>query len=579
MPKRRKKRRKSKMLNLKNMKIKKRLSTAFTLILGIASIAAIAGCIAMLVLSNRYSYTLTYFAFPQGTIGKAMTAFSEARSSLRAAIGYDEEEDIQTVVKVHDEQKALFESYMKEIKDTIVSDEGNNAYNQILAHLEDYWEMDAKILSIGTTTDREKCKEAQDLALNQLTPLYSQTYSDLTNLLDINISKGDNMEKTLRGLETFLIIFIVSIIVISFFISMKLGNYIASGIEKPLHALALRLKTFAQGNLEDPFPDSKTNDEISEMTKEAKGMADNLGMIIKDSGEVLSKMAEGNYTASTKIKERYVGAFASLNAAMEKVNQQMNETLHQIDDASNLVSSGSGNLASAAQSMAEGATDQAGAVEELQATFTNIAEGVHKTAQSVEDTYHHAQKYADEADQSRTEMQAMVDAMSRINETSQKIGNIISEIEDIASQTNLLSLNAAIEAARAGDAGRGFAVVAEQVRNLAEQSAKSAIDTRQLIEGSLHEVEEGNKAAERVASSLEEVISGIKQIAEASKGLSDISSSQAEAMEQAELGINQISEVVQSNSATAQECSATSQELSAQATSMSKLVSEFVLKK
>ena len=97
----------------------------------------------------------------------------------------------------------------------------------------------------------------------------------------------------------------------------------------------------------------------------------------------------------------------------------------------------------------------------------------------------------------------MVDAMTRINETSKNIENIISEIEDIASQTNLLSLNASIEAARAGEAGRGFAVVADQIRQLAEQSTKSAVDTRELIEGSLEEIAEGNKAAgNRIQSSV-----------------------------------------------------------------------------
>ena len=172
----------------------------------------------------------------------------------------------------------------------------------------------------------------------------------------------------------------------------------------------------------------------------------------------------------------------------------------------------------------------------------------------------------------------MVSAMERINETSQKIENIISEIEDIASQTNLLSLNAAIEAARAGEAGKGFAVVADQIRKLAEQSAQSAVDTRQLIEGSLSEITEGNKAAERAAASIEEVVQGVKMIADASKELSVISGEQAQAMEQAEAGISQISEVVQSNSATAEESSATSQELSAQALSMNELVGRFILK-
>ncbi len=166
----------------------------------------------------------------------------------------------------------------------------------------------------------------------------------------------------------------------------------------------------------------------------------------------------------------------------------------------------------------------------------------------------------------------------RINETSQNIGNIISEIEDIASQTNLLSLNASIEAARAGDAGRGFAVVADQIRKLAEQSTQSAVDTRQLIEGSLAEVEEGNRAAQRASQSIELIISGIKEIAQSSQELSEISKEQSSAMLQVEQGINQISEVVQSNSATAEETSATSQELSAQAATMNDLVSRFTLK-
>ena len=162
-----------------------------------------------------------------------------------------------------------------------------------------------------------------------------------------------------------------------------------------------------------------------------------------------------------------------------------------------------------------------------------------------------AKQYAGEADQSKNQMQSMIDTMSRINESSNKIGNIITDIENIASQTNLLSLNASIEAARAGEAGRGFAVVAEQIRQLAEQSTQSAVDTRELIEASLKEIEEGNQAVERVSTSLEEVIDGIKQIAETSKRLSDNSKDQAEAMKQAEEGVNQISEVVQSNSATA----------------------------
>ena len=168
--------------------------------------------------------------------------------------------------------------------------------------------------------------------------------------------------------------------------------------------------------------------------------------------------------------------------------------------------------------------------------------------------------------------------MQRISESSMKIENIISELEDIASQTNLLSLNASIEAARAGEAGKGFAVVADQIRKLAEQSAASAVSTRELIEGSIHDVEEGNKAVALVSETLDEVIKGINAIADTSKSLSENSQSQATAMEQAEQGVNQISEVVQSNSAMAQETSATSEELSAQAETLDNLVRQFTLR-
>ncbi len=132
---------------------------------------------------------------------------------------------------------------------------------------------------------------------------------------------------------------------------------------------------------------------------------------------------------------------------------------------------------------------------------------------------------------------------------------------------------------RVGESGRGFAVVADQIRVLANQSAKAAVDTRELIEGSIREVTEGNRAAENAASAIGSVVDGIKQIADFSKNLKTMVEDQADAMRQAEQGINQISEVVQSNAATAQEASATSQELSAQATILNGLIGQFSLKK
>ena len=192
--------------------------------------------------------------------------------------------------------------------------------------------------------------------------------------------------------------------------------------------------------------DPKFGDKFLEMAETAASMSHSMKLIIEDIDYCLAKMADGNYAITSKHPDKYVGEYAGIIAALRQMNHQMNDTLRKINDASGQVSAGSGNLAEAAQSLAEGATDQSASVQELQATIANIAEGVAKTSQNTEASYQQASKYAEEADTSRGEMESMMNAMNRINETSQNIGNIISEIEDIASQTNLLSLNASIEA-------------------------------------------------------------------------------------------------------------------------------------
>ena len=561
-----------------DLKIREKLSKSYMQVIFIASISAIVGIGALLIMTRMYNNALTNYGFSQGDIGKAMTAFADARSDLRGAIGYDEEGIIKGLKEDYYVKQDSFNTYLAEIEKSTVIKAGRDAYNQILADLDGYWELSDELIELGATTDEASSKEAQDRAVKELKTMYEAVYNDLKDLMIVNVQKGDQLELILTVMEIIAVIIMIAVIILSILSGRRYGNQIADGIAKPLQQMSERLKTFAEGDLDSEFPEHDAKDEVAEMIETARQMADNLNVIISDSGKLLNEMADGNFAIATEHEERYTGKFNDLLVGLRNMNRKVDESLRQVEETAEQVSLGSGNMAEAAQSLAEGATEQAGAVEELQATIADITANVEHTAENLQKSHADARKYADDADHSREQMHAMVEAMQRISESSMKIENIISELEDIASQTNLLSLNASIEAARAGEAGKGFAVVADQIRKLAEQSAASAVSTRELIEGSIHDVEEGNKAVALVSETLDEVIKGINDIADTSKSLSENSQSQATAMEQAEQGVNQISEVVQSNSAMAQETSATSEELSAQAETLDNLVRQFTLR-
>lgn len=557
-----------------NLKIRNRLGKAFRIIVTTCSIAAVLGVVMLIVTMTLYKNALNNYGFSQGDIGKALVAFTDTRSATRAIVGYDDDSLISQMSDTHDERKATFEQYWEIVDEVTTTSKEQEIYDSIDAKLEDYWTTEQKAIDTGKTTDPGQSAKAQNIMIDEVAPLYDEIYSGMRDLMNTKVTEGDHLADTLSVVSLIFIIIIAVIIIVSILVSSKMGASIAKGISKPLVALENRLSTFAQGNLHDPFPEVKSNDEVASIAATSTKMAETLNAVITDVGVLMEGMANGDYTIQSEHSDKYVGDFEQLLTAMRDA---MVHTIQMIGEASSQVSAGSMNLAESSQSMAEGATEQAGAVQQLQATITDITSNIEQSADQAQIAYDQAKQYAAEAEDSSAEMKAMVDAMARIDETSKKIGNIISEIEDIASQTNLLSLNASIEAARAGEAGRGFAVVADQIRQLAEQTTKSAVDTRDLIEGALQEIAEGNTAADHAAESIGNVVNGIQQIAESSKHISDVAKTQANAMDQAEQGVNQISEVVQSNSASAEETSATSQELSAQATSLDELVGKFIL--
>ncbi len=369
----------------------------------------------------------------------------------------------------------------------------------------------------------------------------------------------------------------VAVIVISIFVSSVVALRLAGSISNPMKACAERMRLLVGGDLESPVPQVDSEDETGMLARSTGELVEGLSTIINDISYLLGEMAHQNLDIQSKNREAYVGSFQNILLSMRNMKVELSDIMRQINQSADQVSTASSHISDSAQTMSQGAVEQASSVEELAARIAEISDQAKGTAQGALEARNQTHLAGQEVSACNQQMQELMEAMGRIQHSSDEIGKIIKTIEDIAFQTNILALNAAVEAARAGSAGKGFAVVADEVRNLASKSAEASKSTSALIEHSSQAVNRGTDIARHTAETLMEVVNSMDSVVSSIDRIATVSNEQSYAVAQVTEGINQISGVVQSNSATAEESAAASEQLSAEAVGLKKLVDKFTL--
>lgn len=557
---------------MKNLRTKTKLYVLAAFILGCSMLVGLTGIGAALVLgdsidtiSNKWMAAAIVAEELNGLTSDYRMKQYAHMTSTTVEQEKSFEAELNTITESIGKMETSFEALIGEEKELF------DIFNQAKTFWGAYVEECSTLLELSSAHETEA---AAELMLGEAKAYYDKFQNQMNELIiDTQEASGAAIQSA-NATAAGTIVLILAVVILAIVGGITVARSVIVAIVQPLDETQKALDAVAKGNLSVVMT-YESADEFGDLARSVNLFIEELSVIIKDAGRLLNEMAQGNFNIKTHAMDKYVGDYEQLLLSMRSIRDRLGASMSNISESSNQVLAASEQLAMQAQALAEGATEQAGAVQELLATVDESANKAKQGSGKAANASKSADEVRQQAEQSNARMQEMMEAMGQMNQMAREIATIIDTIEDIASQTNLLSLNASIEAARAGEAGRGFAVVADAIGKLALQSSEAAGNTRNLIEASIHQTEKGDKLAKAAEEELVNVVEGVSNIVKVSDEVRISFEDQTESMKQIDEGIELISKVVESNSAAAEESSAASEELAAHAQSLNTEMSQF----